>query len=889
MSSHNFPFSTGLSGLDEVLQGLVPGDNIVWQVDSIDEYQAFVEPFYKTVRLRNEKMIYFRFSRQNALVPDDVGAEIHRLSPHLGFEAFITKIHDVIEAHGKGGFYVFDSLSELALDCYSDRMVGNFFMLTCPYLLKLEAIAYFAVLRNYHSFHAASPIAETTQLLLDVYRHKGKMYVHPLKVHQRFSPTINMLHVWEGDRFLPITHSAEVAEVLTSVSGSVLETASYQLGVWNRMFLQAEEMLEAHRRGECSQQKIEERFDQLLRMAISRDECVLRLAKQYLSLAGIIEIRKRMNGTGFIGGKSVGMILARAILKKIDPRWNQLLEVHDSFYIGSDVFYTFLVLNDCWWMRKKQKDPKTFLDDTEETKRRILNGKFPDYIVKRFSDMLDYYGQSPIIVRSSSLFEDTFGNTFAGKYESVFCVNQGSHRERMEAFMNAVRRIYASSMSEEALTYRARRGILDIDEQMALLVQRVSGAQYGHLFYPQVAGVGISFNPYVWCESIDPRAGVVRMVFGLGTRAVERSSDDFARLVALNAPALRPETGMQEVRRFTQRKVDVLNLETNELTTNLFSGVIKNSPGLPADFFYALDEELSNLTRGSDHQEPIEPTLSFQSIFSQSKLIDDIREMLRILQQAYNHPVDVEFTVNFFGMESYKINLLQCRPFQYKGDSGIQEPPTSLNRDDILLESHGSVIGHSRVVNIDRIIYVVPAVYGQLPLNDRYSIARLIGRLTRLKENPSPKVTMLIGPGRWGTTTPSLGVPVSFAEISSVAVLCEIVTMRENLTPDVSLGTHFFSNLVELDILYLALFPGQEGHVFNPSSLEQAPNKLSELIPSAKNHANAVRMIDLGDWKNAGSLQLNANAYAQKVVCYYETIKAPRAVSTSFFPAGGCG
>ena len=150
-------------------------------------------------------------------------------------------------------------------------------------------------------------------------------------------------------------------------------------------------------------------------------------------------------------------------------------------------------------------------------------GNFAKYIVDEFSEMLDYFGQSPIIVRSSSLLEDSYGNAFSGKYESVFCANQGPHHKRLQDFLSAIRTIYASSMSEKALRYRAQRGLLDDDEQMSLLVQRVSGVRYDGLFYPQVAGVGLSRNPYVWHECIDPNAGVIRLVFGLGTRAVDRS------------------------------------------------------------------------------------------------------------------------------------------------------------------------------------------------------------------------------------------------------------------------------------------------------------------------------------------------------------------------------
>ena len=205
---------------------------------------------------------------------------------------------------------------------------------------------------------------------------------------------------------------------------------------------------------------------------------------------------------------------------------------------------------------------------------------FPEYIAKQFGDLLDYFGQSPIIIRSSSLLEDAYGNAFAGKYDSIFCANQGPRAKRLEDFMSAVRRIYASSMSEKALSYRAQRGLLDKDEQMALLVQRVSGAPHGTHFFPQAAGVGFSFNPYVWSEYIDPEAGMLRLVFGLGTRAVDRSDDDYTRIVALNAPEQKPEANLREARQFAQQRVDLLDLEKNQLCAKSFEEIAASCAGI---------------------------------------------------------------------------------------------------------------------------------------------------------------------------------------------------------------------------------------------------------------------------------------------------------------------
>ena len=128
---------------------------------------------------------------------------------------------------------------------------------------------------------------------------------------------------------------------------------------------------------------------------------------------------------------------------------------------------------------------------------------------------------------------------------------------------------------------------------------------------------------------------------------------------------------------------------------------------------------------------------------------------------------------------------------------------------------------------------------------------------------------MLVGPGRWGTSMPSLGVPVSFAEINTAAVVCELSLMHEGLIPDVSLGTHFFNDLVEMDMLYLAVSPGREGHVLNEGYLRQQPNQLARLLPAAGELADALRVIDSGHLTNGGAIFLNVDSMKQRGVCYW--------------------
>jgi hypothetical protein len=567
------------------------------------------------------------------------------------------------------------------------------------------------------------------------------------------------------------------------------------------------------------------------------------------------------------------MILARAILRKAAPSWTNLLEPHDSFYIGADVFYTYLVQNGLWWIKQKQKDPDTFLDGLEMARLQVRNGTFPDYIMEQFRELLDYFGQSPIIVRSSSLLEDSYESAFAGKAASIFCINQGSQEERLNAFVSAIKAVYASGMSEEALKYRSAQGLLGQDEQMSILVQRVSGMAHDRWFFPHVGGVGLSFNPYVWSEYIDPAAGVLRLVVGLGTRAVDTSTSDFTRLISLNAPVRQPVRTAGEEKKWAQRRMDLLDLESNERVSSYFSDVASQCPDLPLDLFASRDEEVARLAAERGKKDVFPWYISFERLIKETDFVERMREMLGALEKAYGHPVDIEFTTNFRPDRTYSVNVLQCRPMLGRTEEVAVEPPSDVDDADRILDARGPVIGFSREVAVDRIIYVVPSAYSELVHKDRYAIARLIGQLTDIDPGRDSRRTLLLGPGRWGTIEPFAGVPISFTEIKSVCALCEIVTMREGFTPAASLGNHMVNELVETNILYFTLFP--EKGFLNAPLLEAAPNKLTDLFPDAAPWASVVRVLDPLEWEGGKSLQLNASVTKQRVVCY-RTIGPPR-------------
>ncbi len=345
--------STGLPGLDRVLRGVMPGDNFVWQVESMADFIPFAKAFCEAAVAGHKKLVYFRFADHEPLVPESLDAEVHLLRGNSEFEPFVTEVHRVIQEAGPGTCFVFDCLSSLVDVWFSDRMLGNFFMLTCPAVFQCQSLAYFPLIRHRHSFHASGPITETTQILIDVFRHRGQVYIHPTKIEHRFSSTMNMLHRWEGDRFLPVMESSTTAEVLTSRPWAGLESVRLRPGKWTRTFFRAEEVSDKVRRGKLPPDAARQMLPELLRMVISRDERVMPLVERDFTLPDVVEIWKRMIGSGLIGGKSVGMLLARAILKRSNLRWNDLLEAHDSFFIGSNVFCSFMVENGCWWLRQK--------------------------------------------------------------------------------------------------------------------------------------------------------------------------------------------------------------------------------------------------------------------------------------------------------------------------------------------------------------------------------------------------------------------------------------------------------------------------------------------------------------------------------------------------------
>ncbi len=849
--------STGLPGLDLTIDDLRLGDNVVWQVDAIDDYRRIAQAYVDRARQEGRKLVYLRFARHEPLFAPEAGVTEHRVDPSVGFESFAHSVHRLLSTQDRAAFYVLDCLSDLLEIWHSDLAVMNFFKVTCPFLFELDAVAYFALLRDAHASATIAGIRETTQLLLDLHVIDGQTYVHPLKVWGRHSPTMFFPHLIRGDEAISITSSAEAAQLFSRIARNTRPTT--RPDHWQVLLDRAWSALSA------DPETQERTRAQLLEMLIGARGRMGELCRRYLRLPDLLAIADREIGSGSIGGKSVGMLVARAILEHTaDPAIVDRLEPHDSYYLGSDLFYTYIVANGWWRLWVRHKSAEGYFSGGAELAAELAHGRFPHTVSEEFVHLLEHFGQSPIIVRSSSLLEDDFGNAFAGKYESVFCANQGTPEERYRAFESAVRRVYASAMSEEALAYRHSRGLVERDEQMAVLVQRVSGDHHGDMFFPHAAGVGNSSNLYVWDRDIDMDAGMLRLVVGLGTRAVDRSVRDYARIIALDKPTRTQHRDESEASRYSQRRADVLSLVGNDLRDLPVADLPDLDPRTDWSLFFSPDHEARRRWAELGRRPGGEPALvDFRRLLGDTDFAAVMRRILATLSQAYAYPVDIEFTVNIARATvgspvGFTVNLVQCRPLQTRGLGAPVVMPDIDAPEEVIIAATGEFMGGNVRLPVEYAVAVRPDAYLALDPEGQYSVARHIGHLNAALAG---RGFMLIGPGRWGTTSPSLGVPVRFAEIRNTAVLVEFTYPAGAFRPELSYGSHFFQDLVEAGIFYAALFVERDDVTFNLSRLLGHDNALLQLDPDATGLEGVIHVAALD------GVELFSDIVSQRLIC----------------------
>lgn len=828
---------SGFPQMDNVLDSIRLGDNVVWQVSDIHEFRLFAEAFVRQAVKDKRNVIYIRFAQHEPVLHDLTGVKVFSLNPDQGFESFTVSIYQKITEEGRDAFYVFDCLSDLQSVWYTDLMMGNFFRVICPYLFELDTVAYFPLLRGRHSFDAVARIRDTTQLLLDVYSNENYIYLHPLKVWNRYSARMFLPHAFEKNtgNFTALEDGVAMSRYYLTLQQLSLNAPDQSYDSHDRFFSAA--------RLACLQGEFPpETEDMIIESTMTKDKRMKSLVKQYFSPMDYFMLRNRMIGSGAVGGKACGMLLARKICEKEIPEYGEHSEPHDSFFIGSDVFYTYIVSNDCWRLRIRQRTKEEYFSIADELKEHLLTGTFPAKIREQFLNLIEYFGQSPFIVRSSSFLEDGFGNAFAGKYESVFCVNQGSPQERLQDFEQAVRTVYASTMDYSALEYRLLRGLEKKDEQMAVLVQRVSGSYQNDFFMPCAAGVGYSHSAYKWYPSMDPAAGMLRIVMGLGTKAVDRTKEDYPRLANLDAPGVTVMTTVAQKHRFSQRNIDVLDCRENRLREVPLSTLLPLLPLWYKRMVLEHDTEAESWLREMGRYEDVW-FVSCQKLLENTSFTGLMQKILKTLERIYQNPVDIEYTVNMNESGDFVVNLLQCRPL-YLGQKGERIDFREVTCKDVFFEIKDSSMGPSGKRRIHVVVSVDPVRYYEYPYRKKPDVAAAIGKINRYYREQK-KNLLFMTPGRVGTSSPELGVPVSFGDISCFSAICEISDQRAGYMPELSYGSHIFQDLVEARILYGAIWNNQKTLAYNPRLFDGLPNLFSEICPDAPELSDIIQVKEV--------------------------------------------
>ena len=644
-----------------------------------------------------------------------------------------------------------------------------------------------------------------------------------------------------------------------------------------------EQALEIERMPAATRARYEARLEEskvvLIRALISDQLRYIAVAKQYFHVQDLAEIRRRRIGTGRIGGKAAGMMLAYRILIEAQESEGDTsngfgcLRVPESWFIGSDLLYTFMALNRLFhWNDQKYKTESEMRADYPLIVEEFEQGQFPQDFLESLRILLRQLGKTPIIVRSSSHLEDNFGTAFAGKYESIFCPNQGSLDENLDVLTRAIAHIYASTLNPNALLYRRSRGLQDYDERMAILLQVVQGEQFGRYFLPHGAGVAFSRNLYRWAPQIRREDGFVRLVWGLGTRAVDRVGNDYPRLVALSHPRLRPSTDPRSVRRYSQQYVDVIDLKENTFKTLPVNEVI--SPRYPPlRYLVQVDEDgyLSSIRSSTSGIQPSQMVLTFEDLLGRTKFADHVRAMLHRLEEAYHSPVDMEFTLHVEGLDTGQpqvcVSVLQCRPqSQLLVSEHAALPPKLLPEDVIFLTRF--VVPQGYISRVDYVLFVTPEGYFSLPsANARSELVRAIGRLNAALAGRN---FICVGPGRWGSSNPDLGVSIDYGDIYHARSLVELAGEGIGLPPEPSLGTHFFQDLLEAQIYPLAIYLDDPKNSFNRDFFYKTPSIANEFTQIPPELEPTLRLIPVAKYRSGHHIRIVMDDNESQAVAFLE-------------------
>ena len=602
----------------------------------------------------------------------------------------------------------------------------------------------------------------------------------------------------------------------------------------------------------------------LIRRLLSTQDSYIQSAKQHVNINDFHRLAKRIiyqpGSHGKLGGKGAGIFLAMEVIQDAlrDKELFKKVNTPKTWYIVSDVIFSYIEQNN---LEEIIEHKYLNIGEIRQEYPYIIsvfkNAPLPPDIVKGLSVALDDFGDVPLIVRSSSLLEDQVGMSFAGKYKSLFLPNKGSKEERLASLMDAIAEVYASLFGPDPIEYRYEHQLIDHHEEMGILIQEVVGRRVGPYYFPAFAGVAFSQNEFRWSSRIQKEDGLVRIVPGLGTRAVDRLTDDYPIMIAPGQPGLRLNNTLDETLRYSPRKIDVINLEKGVFESipidQLLQDYGQEYPSIKKLVSVVSEDQTRIPTGLGPDFKNDKLVFTFDGLFTQSEFLSLLRTVLIELEDKLNHPIDIEFACD--GEDFY---LLQCRSQSYGSENIPADIPAAIPEEKIIFSAN-RYITNGTIPNISHIVYVDPTAYSQIPTRDEMlDIGRAIGRLNQAL---TKRKFILMGPGRWGSRGDiKLGVNVTYSDISNTAALIEIALTQGDYTPDLSFGTHFFQDLVESSIRYLPIYPHHKGVHFNQDFLTGTKNIFKELVPDYAHLEDVIHVIDVKNASRGSLLHILMNA-----------------------------
>ncbi len=521
-------------------------------------------------------------------------------------------------------------------------------------------------------------------------------------------------------------------------------------------------------------------------------------------------------GDGSMGGKGRGLAFVDNIVKKhseLNENANFSITIPKTIVLCTDLFDEFMETNNLYSIAL------TSATD-EEIFENFIQGVLPERLNEDLTVFLNAI-ENPVAVRSSSLLEDSKYQPFAGIY-STFMIPSLNDKSRMiELMCNAIKAVYASVFYENSKAYVSFTENLIDQEKMAIVIQEVVGKYYGNYFYPAISGVARSVNFYpIGNENVED--GIVNMAMGLGKIIVDGGSG--LRFSPSHPENILQNSDIKLALRDSQKHFYALtnDISNNKITRDENFGIVKlqvsdldkNSPlTFVASTYDANDDVLRPGYYATGRK-----VITFDNLlkYKQFPLAESLDKVLKIGQFEMDKPVEIEFAVNIDNINDAQFYILQIRPIVETKDFIDEDFSKDVDNHTLLFSNH--VLGNGYYEQIKDVVYVET---DNFDAKNNVEISREIEEINK-KFQQTDTNFILIGPGRWGSSDPWLGIPVSWPMISQARIIAEIALQKYQIDP--SQGTHFFQNITSLGVGYFTINPVvDEKEIFNEEYLNSLP------------------------------------------------------------------